>query len=270
MEGERMPDIANLTTLLLYAALPVVIILIAVYLKDKNKEPLSLLIMLFLGGFMSCVLVLLASDIMGTFLPFMNGTVATKSFINIILYAFIGVALVEEVCKWIMVYIIGYRNSEYDELYDGIVYCIFVSLGFAFIENILYVINTTSIKTAILRAVTAVPSHAFDAVFMGYYLSLAKKGNLKKNKELEKKNLILSIIVPTLLHGIYDFCLMSGYQILTIVFLVFVVYLYVISIRKIKLMSRNNKKIKFKNNFCSNCGKAVTGEFCSNCGKKQE
>lgn len=260
---------ADKSILLALAALPVVIILLIVYLKDKNKEPMALLIKLFLSGFVACTLVLLLSDILAVYLPFMRGTLSNKTFLETLLYAFFGVALVEEFCKWLMTYLIGYNNREFDELYDGMVYAIFVSLGFAFIENIMYVIQTASISTAILRAVSAVPSHACDAIFMGYYMSVAKHCALRKSKEGEKKYLIKSLFIPAILHGIYDFCLMSGYNILIAVFLVFVVVLYVLSIQKLKKLLKYNKKIKFQNKFCHVCGKAVTGPFCAKCGTKQ-
>jgi len=256
--------------LMALAALPVVVILLWIYFKDKNKEPIGLLIKLFLSGFVSCILVLIVSRLLENIFPFMDTDLKYKTFVDVLLYAFVGVALVEEFCKWIMVYLIGYNDREFDELYDGLVYSIFVSLGFAFIENILYVVYTSSLSTAILRAVSAVPSHACDAIFMGYYISIAKQYHLRGKFKLEKKFLWLSILIPTILHGIYDFCLMSGYQVLVITFIAFVIFLYTISIRKLLLLAKNNKKIKFKNKFCGNCGKIVTGEFCANCGQRQE
>lgn len=261
-------DLSLLLLLLLLATIPVIIILLVVYIRDKNKEPLALLIKLFLSGFLSCILVLVISNAIG-FLPFMQGTLAEKSFLDVLLYSFIGVALIEETCKWIMTYFLGYHHKEFDEVYDIIVYAIFVSLGFAFVENIIYVIQTANIKTALLRAISAVPSHACDAVFMGYYLSVAKQYALRKKQDKEKMYLILSVIIPTLLHGIYDFCLMSNISSLVIVFIVFVVYLYTFSLMKLLKISHNNRKIKFKNRYCNKCGKAVTGEFCSNCGQRQ-
>ncbi len=259
----------DISLLLALAALPVVLILLFVYKKDKNKEPISLLIKLFLSGFGSCFLVLLISNFLGKFIPFMNSDLTYKSFLDTLLYAFVGVAFIEETCKWLMVYLVGYHSKEFDELYDGLVYATFVSLGFAFIENILYVVMTSSFSTALLRAVSAVPSHACDAIFMGYYISVAKQFGLVKKKKFEKKYLRLSIIVPTILHGIYDFCLMSGYDMLVGVFVVFVIILYIISVHKLKVMSKNNKRIQFRNKFCGNCGKIVTGEFCAYCGTRQ-
>ena len=239
----------------------------------------------------------------------MNKDLTAMSFFEVFLYAFIGVALTEELCKWVMVYFKGYNHREFDELYDILVYSIFVSLGFAFFENLLYVFNSGTIQIALLRAVSAIPGHACDAVFMGYYLSLAKKCKIMGKSEKEKKYLWLSVLIPAILHGIYDFCLMAGIGILIIVFLVFVVYLYIISIKKLNKLSNvsknaSAKKEQFNNNqpmhaqqvqyqynnqsmptqqvqyqnnipqpqnlFCTNCGERLTGIFCTNCGVKSK
>ncbi len=260
----------NLSLMLFLAVLPVVLILIFVYNKDKTKEPLGLLMKLFGLGILSCFLVLAISAGMEKIFPFMRGNIDDKSFLDTLLYSFIGVALVEEFCKWLMLYFKGYKNDEFDELYDILVYSVFVSLGFAFFENILYVLGNQQLSVALLRAVSAVPGHACDAVFMGYYLNLAKQFYYKDRKELEKKYIIYSILVPALLHGIYDFCLMSGYTILAVTFVFFVIFLYSISIVKLKELSESNKKIKFKNKFCGTCGAKIEGEFCRVCGSRQE
>ena len=260
----------SLAILLFLAVLPVILILLFIYNKDKDKEPIKLLIILFTSGIASCFLVISVSSFLKPFLPFMNMSLEKMDFINTLLYAFIGVALIEETCKWIMLYFFGYNSKDFDELYDIIVYAVFVSLGFACFENLLYVMENSSIMVAVMRAISAVPGHACDAIFMGYYLSIAKQFHYKERYDLEKKNIILSIVIPTILHGIYDFCLMSGLIILILAFIVFVIFLYIISIGKIKEMSIANKKIKFKNKYCGICGTKVTGPFCSNCGARQE
>ena len=260
----------DMTSILFFlAALPVVIILIIVYSKDRKKEPFSLLLQFFLLGIVSCFLVIGLSDILGIFLPFMELT-KSSTFLDILLYSFIGVALVEELCKWIMVYFKGYNNKEFDEIYDIMVYSVFVSLGFAFFENIIYVFGTKNFITALMRALSAVPGHACDAIFMGYYLCLAKELHVKENNQLEKRNIALSIIIPTILHGIYDYCLMSNIKILVYVFIIFIIILYTISIRKLNEISSTSFNINKKNKFCYNCGAKVEGHICSKCGAPQD
>ena len=266
--GDEM-DITKIGLLLFLAILPVILILVFVYNKDKSKEPLHLLLILFVSGFGSCILVLILSALMDKFIPFMGSDLSDMSFLQVVFYAFIGVALLEELSKWIMVRFIGYNHKEFDEIYDIIVYAIFVSLGFAFVENILYVMSNVKLSTAILRAISAVPAHACDAIFMGYYLSIAKQYAERNDKESERKNMILSILIPTVLHGIYDFCIMSGYNIFLLVFLAFVIFLYVISIKKLKFMAEANRKFRYQNKFCKKCGAPIRGDFCGNCGTKQ-
>lgn len=227
--------------LLFLAIIPVVIILTYIYLKDRNKEPWPLLIKLFILGVLSCALVLLVSEVVFKIFPFMEKDTSYMTFFEIMAYSFIGVALIEEFCKWLMTYVGAYFNKAYDEVYDGVVYAVYVSLGFACLENILYVVLNNSIAVGISRGLLAVPGHACDAVFMGYYMSLAKVYASQGKKSLEKKNLVLSVLVPTILHGIYDFCLFSGIDIFLIVFLVFVVAMYIFSIKKIKLLAAQCK-----------------------------
>lgn len=258
------------TLMLILAILPVILVLLFVYNKDKSKEPFSLLIQLFGLGIASCFLVLLVSNFLGLFIPFMAKDLKELNEIEVFLYAFFGIALVEEVCKWIMVYYKGYNHQEFDEVYDIIVYAVFVSLGFAFFENILYVFGSGSLATAILRAVSAIPGHACDAVFMGYFLSLAKQFYYKGEVEKEKKYIVLSIIVPAILHGIYDYCLLSGIIPLLLVFIIFVIFLYINSIKTLKKVSEENKRLIEKYNFCRYCGYKIEGDYCGGCGAKVE
>ena len=230
--------------LLFLAVIPVVVILSFIYIKDKNKEPGKLLILLFGLGIASCFMVLAVSDLIFMIFPFMQKGSDYMTFFELMAYAFIGVALIEEFCKFFMTYLCGYRSKAYDEVYDGIVYAVFVSLGFAFFENLLYVFKNQSISVGISRGLLAVPGHACDAVFMGYYLSVAKVYAHQNKKNLEKKNLAFSILVPTILHGIYDFCLFTGEALFIILFLVFVVFVYIAAFKKIKQLSSQSKQKK--------------------------
>ena len=249
--------------------LPVFLVGRYIYKHDRNKEPMKLLVKLFVSGVGSCFLVLFISLIMGWIFPIFNADVESLNLIELAIHVFIGIALVEEFCKWFMSYSISFNNSEFEEVYDMIVYSVFVALGFAFFENFLYVLEG-GIAVGVLRALLAVPGHACDGVFMGYYLGLAKVSALNNRNDLKKKYLLFSVLIPTIMHGIYDFCLFTGSWFLLILFFVFVIYVYVHSIKKIKKVASNGEQLGYRNNYCSNCGYRIEGNYCSNCGKKCE
>lgn len=224
------------------SALPIILILLYVYNRDKEKEPVLLLLELFGLGMLSCFAVLAFSNSLDRLFPSISYQ-SSKSFIELLLYSFIRVALIEESCKWTVLFIRGYLHKEFDEIYDIMVYSVFVSLGFAFLENITYILVTGNFYVALLRGVTAIPGHACNAIFMGYYLSYAKEYHYQRNTKKETNKIILSIIVPTILHGIYDFCLLLESSLFIYIFLFFITSLIIISIKKLKEVSINNKKI---------------------------
>ena len=252
------------------AIIPVVSIMLYVYSKDRNKEPTKLLAKLFLFGIVSTFLTLAISEIMEVIFPIFKEDPEKLSFLNAVISVFIGIALVEELSKWIMAYLIGYKSEELDEIYDSIVYAMFVSLGFACFENILYVFDYQSIAIGVVRGILSVPGHACYGLYMGYFLAMAKLYSKKGRPELEKLYLALSLIVPTILHGVYDFCLMANVKILILVFLLFVILLFVFSVRRLNILSKDLTRLAIKNKYCRNCGLPVKAEFCSNCGTRQE
>lgn len=246
-----MTQTINNILLIILGIIPVAIISMYVYQKDKNKEPIGLLVFLFLGGIFSCFLVLSLSNILINFLPFMS---TQSTFLDVFLYAFVGVAFVEEICKFLVTYALSYRHREFDEIYDMLSYAIFVALGFACFENILYILNQYSlagnimlpaVEVGLKRAITAIPGHACDGLFMGYYLSLAKVSAKRKNKEAERNNILKSIFVPILIHGIYDFCCFSGLDILMIVFIVFIIVIDIIALKKLNYVAKINRNINY-------------------------
>ena len=214
----------NIISAILISLLPILIILCLIYYKDKNKEPLKLLLLLFSFGIIAKLLTMYVYDYIYPNIQIPKAVNPEMNFLRVILYSFINIALLEELLKWIMTYIIGYKNKEFDETYDGVVYAVFVALGFAFYENIFYILNYETISTALTKTLIAIPGHTCNAIFMGYYLSLAKICS-KKDKRLERKYIILSILAPTILYASF---------------------LYIVSIKKIKELSKYNKKIKNK------------------------
>lgn len=245
------------------AILPVILIGIYIYKKDGIKESSKLLFKLFIGGVGSCFPAAFIGMFLGNFFPSMEN----MNFIQLFLYVFIVVALIEELCKWFILYKISYNNNEFDSLYDMVVYASFVALGFACFENILYVLES-GIMTGLVRAFTAVPGHVCDGILMGSYLALAKVNHVRGNNDLSKKFKLYSILVPVITHGIYDFCLFWGSSLFIYIFIIFVIVLFIICFKKVKETSKNNFKFLYKNKFCTRCGNAVNSNFCTRCGNR--
>ena len=229
--------------LLFLSILPVYLLGNYIYKNDFDKEPTKLIFKLFFFGVGSAFVTLLLSNILYEIFPMFSAEPTSLDPIKLIPYTFIGVALVEEFSKWIFVYFDTYKRSEFNHAYDAIVYSVFVSLGFACIENILYVFSTYEIQTAIMRAVLAVPGHACDGVLMGYFLALAKISEKNNNLELSKKNKILSVVVPVIAHGLYDYFLFASPFISTFS-LIFFIFIYWIFKKAVSLVQQmKNLKI---------------------------
>lgn len=222
--------------LIVIAIIPVTFLLKIAFEKDKiEKEPFLLLFRLFTSGIISAVIVLSISK-------------ALKMIINtnnIVYSSFIEVAFVEEVCKWICIYIITWKNKEFNYKFDAVVYSIFVSLGFALVENIGYAF-TYGLTTSLLRAIVSVPCHTFFAIYMGYYLGIAKMCYTKNNNKEGSIYTIYSLLVPTALHGIYDYCLMGGNDGFYILFIGFIITLYIFAIKTLNTSSNMDMALEQK------------------------
>lgn len=248
---------------IIIAILPIVLIGLFIYKNDKLKEPPELLFKLFLGGVASCFPAALLEICIALLFP----AESEMNFIQMFLYVFIAIALVEEVCKWFFVYKISYNHNEFDTLYDMIVYSAFVALGFACFENILYV-SSSGLLTGVIRAISAVPGHVCDGIFMGSYLALSKLNYEKGNYKLSKKYKTLSLVIPIITHGIYDFCVFWDNPLFILIFIVFVITIFIICFRKVMEISRNNINFKYKNSYCTKCGIKVSSPYCPRCGNK--
>jgi len=154
--------------------------------------------------------------------------------------AFIVAGLVEEYMKRQVVIKQVYYNPVFNEKLDGIVYCVMSALGFATIENIMYVVfrfpDVESI--GLYRALLSVPAHMLFAITMGYYLSLSKFASTPEESNYFYKK---SLTVPVILHGIFDFILMSGIELLMLLFIPFVIYLWVTNLKKLNMYYNDSK-----------------------------
>jgi RsiW-degrading membrane proteinase PrsW (M82 family) len=187
-------------TLLALALGPGFAIVMFIYGKDRyESEPIGLLFKSFLMGFGSVVLTLIISKVLEWVIT-INEQDAGEQLIN----AFFLVALVEEFSKFVFVRGILFRNSNFNEPFDGIVYSVMVGMGFATLENILYVFNG-GIETGIYRMFTAVPAHATFAILMGYFLGKAKFEQRKSHYA------VFALLVATFFHGAYDYFLFVSF-----------------------------------------------------------
>lgn len=185
----------NVLTLLGIALAPGVAIMLYIYLKDKHeREPLSLLLVSFIYGMFSTVITLAISWPVE-----MLVVLRQHDIIDEIYDAFFKVALVEEFSKFVFVRFILFPNKNFNEPFDGIVYAVMVSMGFASLENVIYVLDY-GWETGILRMFTAVPAHASFGVMMGYFLG--------KAKFIHARGFYFSVVAlltATFFHGMYDY-----------------------------------------------------------------
>ena len=252
------------------ALLPAAVLMLYIYKMDRaEKEPAGLLTGLFFLGVLSVIPTVIFESLFGnalntafdvsseTDLAYMSvGALHLYQIIN----NFICIALIEEFFKWLFAFLPTRRNKNFNSLFDGVVYTVFVSLGFAAAENLLYVFEG-GVTTALLRMVTAVPGHCFFGVIMGYFYSrwaleyraagleshLRAVGVIPPGPPAFRsaRLLALSIIVPALAHGLYDFCATMGYWVYLIGFFVFLIFLYVVCFSGVHKLSKADNQSSF-------------------------
>ena len=215
--------------LLILSLAPVLIIAGYIYFRDKyEKEPLQLLLVALLAGALTVIPILFVESFLSSFTSSFYGLMAAAW------KAFVVAAFTEETFKYLALYLLIWKSREFNDKFDGIVYAVFISLGFAAVENVLYVIENGHF-TGIVRAVTAVPAHAIFGITMGFYFGLAKFYP-KKQDHLKRK----ALLIPILLHGIYDFILFTGIDWLSIVFIGFLIYLYYSGLKRVRELRKQS------------------------------
>lgn len=212
------------------AVIPAIILLVRIYRADRlEKEPTRLLVSLVIMGIISTTIAMaleqLGSGLLGQ--VFYENTLPY----NAIMYFGI-VAYAEEGSKYFLLKKRTWKHPSFNCQFDGVVYAVFVSLGFALWENIGYV-AMYGLSTALLRAVTAVPGHACFGVFMGVWYGAAKKydylGDPVRSKRFRRRAVTLSAT----LHGTYDFVATLG-GLYGLIFFVFIIILFIVTLKAVK------------------------------------
>lgn len=204
-------------------------LMIYFYLKDESEtEPISLVLKTFILG------AILVFPIMFVQYVLTEEHIWTSPFGQ----AFLSAAMLEEFFKWFILFFTIYKHIEFDEHYDGIVYGAAVSLGFATMENIFYLF-ANGLDIALGRAMLPVSSNGLFGVIMGYYLGKGKFSN-----DREYKWIFYSLLIPIILHGVYDYILITLVNWLFFIIL-FMTFLWWLSLQKIKTA----KKLLSENSF---------------------
>lgn len=214
------------TRLFIIAITPAIIGLIGIYLSDRvDREPFKVLIFTYALGALSVIPSIVVEEF---FLRFNVFSGVAQAFYN----AFIVAAFTEEYFKRLVILKLPYKTRYFNEKLDGIVYGVFSALGFATVENIMYVVFTYANNPFIglYRGIFSVPAHGIFGVTMGYYLSLSR---FDTDKGRKRANLRKSLIMPIILHGTFNFILMANIPELTLLFVPYVIFLWWLNERKL-------------------------------------
>jgi len=208
----------------LASAATTIILLLYFYYEDHNREPVRVLVEAFLIG---ATISLQVSFLQQT-LPLPTG---------ILFMAFISAGLIEEGVKLAALRVTLFRSKHFTERVDAITYAVFLSLGFATVENIFHI---TTLEVGIIRAVTAIPAHALFAVNMGYYL-----GKYKFDRDWTL--LFLALYMPVVLHGVYNLLILSGTTWGMVLFVPYIVFLWWKGMLRHQKLNKGVKKLVGRN-----------------------
>ena len=229
---------------LLITLVPPLLILLYFVLTDKFKEPKGTVILIFFLGFLICLPAGILNGLSHDF--FYDGSKYSDNLTS----SFLGPAWAEELLKFSILYLIVLKRNEFNEPMDGLVYGVVVSLGFATYENYTYVYEWAeqiakdegydfaelSYLVALGRSYSAIPMHGLNGAVMGYYFGMyAFSGN--------KKFLILSLVLPYLFHGFYNF-LVWPYPMTVIGILVLFSFYLHNELKQKQKLKRNEKETK--------------------------
>ncbi|MCP3032703.1 intramembrane metalloprotease PrsW [Halobacillus sp. A1] len=208
------------------AIAPAVALMTFIYFSKRIElEPLPLIVRMFILG------AILVFPLMFIQYAFETEGLLQEPVLKSIFLA----GLLEEFFKWFFLLFVAYRHAAFDHHYDGIIYGVAISLGFATLENIIYIF-ANGIEIALLRAVFPVSSHALFGVMMGYYMGEAKFKVSKK-----KFALALALVIPFSLHSLYDYFIVKSNWLIYIA--PFMIILWVVGVRKIKIANRHHEKL---------------------------
>lgn len=205
------------------ALLPVFLVLWYIYRQDHDPEPRGVVAATFGFGCLTVVPVLLME---------------WETFSDPFIQMYCQIAPAEEFWKLLVIMLYIWNHKAFDDSYDSIVYCVMASLGFAAVENMLYTIEN-GLAVAAMRSVTSIPGHAAFAVFMGYFVARAKHHSFYKRTANQVGAIAAAFLVPTFVHGTYDYLLTNPDWIL--LWVIFVLFMDVVAFLLVKKAAKDDK-----------------------------
>lgn len=222
------------------AVIPAVVLLLRVYRADRlEREPPGLLAGLVIRGIVATALASLGERIGSFLLDALFG----DSPLALALLCFVVIGGSEEGAKYLLLKKRTWDSPDFNCQFDAVVYAVFVSLGFALWENVGYV-AIYGMRTALLRAVTAVPGHACFGVFMGAWYGLARRYENYGYPEKSRKCRRTAFWLPALLHGCYDYIAMSDRVSFGWIFAAFVGGMFLVAFIMVKRLASRDRYIE--------------------------
>lgn len=266
-EENRMGSMIEISVITL---LPSLMLCYFVYKKDKvEKEPLLLLLLLFfVGAAVALPTVWCERALTGQFDNLyasymeitesgrLNFSSESAMVTHHLLCAFAGVALLEEGVRWLALVLITRKNKNFDCLYDGIVYSVFISMGYAMVINLRYAL-VDGWNHLFMRAISTVPAYLLWGILSGVLYTIWHSLNIAREKEkalvdsgtydkVLLKNpgwlLVASFVLPFVFHGISAFVELFNSRVLTSVFCVLLMLAYIICFVLVFKMSDKDEK----------------------------
>ncbi|MBO4911216.1 MAG: PrsW family intramembrane metalloprotease [Butyrivibrio sp.] len=227
--------------LAILAVLPAAVLLFIIYKADKvEKEPLGLMAAVFFFGALTTV-----SAVILEYLGIMvlDMVIHEQNYLYLFIQNFFIIGIAEEAGKYFVLKKCTWNNEEFNYAFDGIVYSVCVSLGFATIENVMYVFQF-GFMTGLMRAVLSVPGHCIFGVFMGAYYGVAKGYECRGRMDKMKSNVRKAFWIPVGLHGLYDFCLSTDNPLTLFAFIALELFMVVKAITYVRRISSKDLPLR--------------------------